>query len=211
MSYGLEPEERKREILDVAAELFIKKGYDHTTTGDILEGAGIARGTLYYHFKSKEDILDALIERIIAEVEAREREIVSVSRPAVQKLAAFIQGMKVESAIGKEIGDYMHRPQNALLHQKMNARFLAVLCPYAAEIIREGIMAGCFATDYPDEAAELMLVAGSELFDDSLEMTGDELQKKMMAFLYHMERMLGAKCGAFACYLEQMSGNAEKD
>lgn len=33
----------------------------------------------------------------------------------------------------------------------------------------------------------------------------------MMAFLYHMERMLGAKCGAFACYLEQMSGNAEKN
>ena len=38
---------------------FARKGFDNTSTGDILEMVGIARGTLYYHFKSKEDILDA--------------------------------------------------------------------------------------------------------------------------------------------------------
>ena len=57
-----EAEERKSEILDAAEELFAAKGYEQTSTGDILERVGIARGTLYYHFKSKEDILDALIE-----------------------------------------------------------------------------------------------------------------------------------------------------
>ena len=61
-----EAEERKNEILDAAEELFVTKGYDGTSTGDILDKVGIARGTLYYHFKSKEDILDALIERISA-------------------------------------------------------------------------------------------------------------------------------------------------
>ena len=56
-----EAEERKNEILDVAGKLFGKKGYDATSTNDILKEIGIARGTLYYHFKSKEDILDAMI------------------------------------------------------------------------------------------------------------------------------------------------------
>ena len=56
---------RKNEILDVAAELFVLKGYDKTSTGDILEKTGIARGTLYYHFKSKEELLDALVDRIV--------------------------------------------------------------------------------------------------------------------------------------------------
>jgi AcrR family transcriptional regulator len=59
-----EAKERKNEILDAAEELFAAKGYEETSTGDILDRVGIARGTLYYHFKSKEDILDALIERI---------------------------------------------------------------------------------------------------------------------------------------------------
>ena len=59
-----EAEERKNEILDVAENLFMKKGFDGTSTNDILQAVGIARGTLYYHFKSKEDIMDALIHRM---------------------------------------------------------------------------------------------------------------------------------------------------
>ena len=47
-----EAEERKNEILDVAERLFGTKGFDGTSTGDILNEIGIAWGTLYYHFKS---------------------------------------------------------------------------------------------------------------------------------------------------------------
>ena len=60
-----EAKERKNEILDIAEKLFCTKGFDYTSTNDILNEVGIARGTLYYHFKSKEDILDAMIERIV--------------------------------------------------------------------------------------------------------------------------------------------------
>ena len=49
-----ESEERRNEILDAVDELFGQKGFDGTSTNDILEKVGIARGTLYYHFKSKE-------------------------------------------------------------------------------------------------------------------------------------------------------------
>ncbi len=48
---------RKAEILDVAEKLFQEKGYTKATTDDILSATGIARGMLYYHFKSKEEIL----------------------------------------------------------------------------------------------------------------------------------------------------------
>lgn len=53
---------RRNEILDAAERLFVAKGFDGTSTGDILAEVGIACGTLYYHFKSKEDILDAMID-----------------------------------------------------------------------------------------------------------------------------------------------------
>ena len=63
--------ERKNEILDAAEELFAARGYEETSTGDILDRVGIARGTLYYHFRSKEEILDALIGRISQTLIAR--------------------------------------------------------------------------------------------------------------------------------------------
>jgi len=46
-------DERKNEILDVAGELFSQKGFDGTSISDIIEKVGVARGTVYYHFKSK--------------------------------------------------------------------------------------------------------------------------------------------------------------
>lgn len=66
---------RKNEILDVAEKLFCADGYNNTSTNDILAEVGIARGTLYYHFKSKEDILDAMIDRILEETITKARNI----------------------------------------------------------------------------------------------------------------------------------------
>lgn len=63
-----EHEERKNEILDTAEILFEEKGYDKCSVNDILNRIGIAKGTFYHYFKSKEELLDALIERISAQM-----------------------------------------------------------------------------------------------------------------------------------------------
>ena len=54
---------KKEQILDMSFSLFLEKGYDNTSISDILSKLDIARGTLYYHFESKEAIMDAIIER----------------------------------------------------------------------------------------------------------------------------------------------------
>ena len=51
--------QRREEILDAAHTLFTTKGFQPTTMEDILRIVGIAKGTLYYHFPSKEQILKA--------------------------------------------------------------------------------------------------------------------------------------------------------
>ena len=118
-----EAAERRNEILDAAEELFVTRGYDKTSTGDILDKVGIARGTLYYHFKSKEEILNAMIERINASLIARAGVIASdSSMPVLDRIVMSIAALNVETDIGHEIIGEVHKPQNALMHQKMQIR-----------------------------------------------------------------------------------------
>ena len=198
MGNGKESEERKKEILDIAEELFTTKGYDNTSTTDILERVGIARGTMYYHFKSKEEILDALIDRIIQEIVCNVRSALSYEATASQKIISFVGATRVDSAIGKEITDHAHKPQNALMHQKMLNSLLTVLTPIAAEIIKDGVKEGSFSTNYPEETAEMLLIYSSVVFDDMNEMTDAEQEKKVAGFVFNMERLLGVESGGLS-------------
>ena len=118
-----EAEERKNEILDVAERLFGTKGFDNTSTSDILNEIGIARGTLYYHFKSKEDILDAMIDRMTGRLVERAAEIIKKKEiPVWQRLTIMMRALNVNEPIGQEIMEQVHKPQNALMHQKMQSR-----------------------------------------------------------------------------------------
>jgi len=55
-------DERRRELMQAATRLFSKKGYRSTTTEEIARAAGLTKGALYHHFKSKEDVLYELIQ-----------------------------------------------------------------------------------------------------------------------------------------------------
>ena len=68
MSRNKYPEETVNLILDVSQKLFIEKGYEHTTVQDIIDNlGGLTKGAIYHHFKSKEDILNAVCNRLFAE------------------------------------------------------------------------------------------------------------------------------------------------
>lgn len=62
------PEETVQKILDVSLKLFLEKGYEETTVLDIVDRlGGLTRGAFYHHFKSKEEVLDALGDKLFAE------------------------------------------------------------------------------------------------------------------------------------------------
>jgi len=54
------------QIVEAADELFYRQGYEHTSFADIAAAVRISRGNFYYHFKTKDDILDAVIDRRLA-------------------------------------------------------------------------------------------------------------------------------------------------
>ncbi|WP_322202491.1 TetR/AcrR family transcriptional regulator [Acutalibacter intestini] len=192
-----EAEERRNEILDVAERLFGTKGFDGTSTTDILNEIGIARGTLYYHFKSKEDILDAMIERMTGSLVAKASEIVeNKDVPVLQRLTLMMMALNVNNDLGHEIMERIHKPQNALMHQKMQERLLAGVNPIVTSLIEEGIAQGICQTDYPAEVAEMTLLYSNTVFDDLAPLGAEERQRKIAAFIYNLERLLGMEEGS---------------
>src|SRR5688572_14664010 len=51
-------------ILDTAEQVFLKKGVSHTTLDDIAAAVGVTRGAIYWHFKNKADLFDAMMQRV---------------------------------------------------------------------------------------------------------------------------------------------------
>lgn len=56
------PSTRER-IVETADQLFYERGYNYSSFADIADAVGLSRGNFYYHFKSKDEILEAVIER----------------------------------------------------------------------------------------------------------------------------------------------------
>lgn len=187
-------DERKEEILDVAEQLFAEKGFDNASTNDIIKKIGIARGTLYHHFTSKEEILDAIVERMINRSIARARAIIrQTDVPLLDRLTEALLSLNINTGAGTEVLEQIHKPQNALLHQKMQEKLIGEVVPLISELIEEGNKNKMFHSRYPLEAAEMIIVYSNTAFDELAEHDPEQMQKKIMAFIYHTEKILGAK------------------
>lgn len=196
---------RRNEILDAAEQLFVTKGFDGTSTNDILEQVGIARGTLYYHFKSKEEILDAMIGRMTEMLLKKAGQIAAQKdKPVLQRLTETMLALNVDSELGNAIMEQVHKPQNALMHQKMQEELLKGVVPLIFGLIEEGIAQGICQTDYPAEAAEMLLLYSNTAFDSLAEGSRDE--RKIAGFIYNIERVLGMPKGSMLAVILPIFG-----
>ena len=116
-----EADVRKNEILDAAGILFSEKGYDNTSVTDIMNAVGIAKGTLYHHFKSKEDIMDALIKRQTDDIFLGAKKIAEdKSIPVKERIIRTILALHVDRSQtqGQKMMEQLHKPQNTQMHEK---------------------------------------------------------------------------------------------
>lgn len=192
---------KKEQILDMSFSLFLEKGYDNTSISDILSKLDIARGTLYYHFESKEAIMDAIIERSAKKIVEEAKAIVLQNGLSVhEKIFLLFYESNMRRLSGGELMiDYLNQPQNALFHEKSNRAFIQKISPILGDIISEGVKEGIFDNAFPYESAELILAMIMGFMDVPYENTGEnDPERRMESLLYNMERMLGAKEGSFA-------------
>lgn len=89
----VDKEERRNEILAAAKRIFARKGYSATRIGDVAGEAGIANGTVYLYFSSREEILVAAFEEFEERLLARVHGILEGEGPALEKLRSGVRAV----------------------------------------------------------------------------------------------------------------------
>ncbi len=199
MAVSKEYNERRNEILDVAGRLFGTKGYEKCTINDILHAVGIAKGTFYYYFKSKEEVLDAIIDRVNQIIVSRAEKAASDPElPLEMKLFHIILSLSVESEVDHELMEGLHKPENALMHQKSINSMVTGIAPILIRVVKEGISQGIFSSDFPEEYIHIFLASSLTLLDDGVfEFSEKEQQQILRALIALLEKMLGVEDEAF--------------
>lgn len=88
MRERLSPEERRKQLLTVANECFHEKGYTETTVSELVKRAGVAKGTFFYYFPTKESILTAIMEEE-CHVKLAELQVRTQGQGALERLHAI--------------------------------------------------------------------------------------------------------------------------
>ena len=186
MARNKHPEETLNLILDVAFRLFMEKGYEYTSIQDIIDNlGGLSKGAIYHHFKSKEDILVAVTDRITAEsnqmlAAIRDRSDLN----GKEKLKTIFKESimrPVQNDIFTAAPDFHNNPK--LLFSLLHDTIEEAAPNYIFPILLQGISDGSVETDYPEQLAELILLAANVwmnpmMFDSSEE----ESYRKFMVF-----------------------------
>ncbi|CAM3614077.1 MULTISPECIES: TetR/AcrR family transcriptional regulator [Paenibacillus] len=155
------PEETINQILTVALNLFMQKGYEQTSIQDIInELGGLTKGAIYHHFKSKEEIWQAVIDHAFKGVD----EMLSGIRDdkglnGLEKLRKISQA-SLDNAASNElasVGPNLLRNPKLLAAQIENILEKAVPV-YIQPIIEQGMRDGSIRTDYPRELSEVLVI-----------------------------------------------------
>ncbi len=158
-------EKRKQELIRIAYQMFVSKGYEHTSVDDIIREAGIAKGTCYYYFKSKEQMLEEVIEMMLQAEAEKAKAVLRADLSVPEKIVGIIASIQITQE-EQTIDDALHQPENILMHNKIRERIYDLIVPILSEAAEEGVKEGLFFCDHIPERVRMIMILSSDLFDD---------------------------------------------
>lgn len=181
----------KRElILDAMQELMNTSNAQSISVSDIAKKAGIGKGSIYYYFSSKNDIIDAVIERSYSRVLDEGKELAaSENLDAFKKMEIIYKACRDSSKELKrqeKLCTFNELQQSAFVHEKYARIIITKLKPILADIIRQGISEGGIKCGHPDETAHLVLTLLTITLDNHLIYMDDSNLKKVLAAFTEM-------------------------
>ncbi len=209
---------RRNEILDVAQRLIATTGYEQMTIQDILDNLRISKGAFYHYFSSKQELLEAIIERMLDQTEKILEPITNdpalSAREKFERFFASIANLKyAQRPFVMALLRVWYQDDNALMRSKLRMTMIRRVPPLLAPIIRQGIQEGVMTASYPDQASEVvyqLIYALSEnigLLMLKYQPEHDDVQTfagSIAAYTEALERVLGVTAGSLHLFTVDM-------
>ena len=156
-------EERKNQILDAATQVFMQKGFDKARMDDIVEETGLSKGTLYWYFKSKYDIIISILDRIflsaLERLKSQQKDSqLSASEALWQFSEEAIQDYKKMLSMMPVAYEFLALAFRNKVVQKALKQYMDHYMEVLVPIIQRGIDSGEFR---PVDATEAAIAAGA--------------------------------------------------
>ncbi len=191
------PEIRRAELLNAANQLFQTKGYATTTVDDIVQAVGVAKGTFYYYFKSKEALLTTLVDQFIQNLLSASQQIIdNPDLNAIEKIVEIVnlQGKMMEKE--QYVVMQMYLPENKALTDKINVEAVLLFSPVLAAVVEQGNREGVFQVEDPLSTCQFILAASQFMTNHNFHWTAEQQAAHSRAMLVFIERAFGAKSNA---------------
>lgn len=155
----------RKQVTEVAAKLFLIRGYAFTSMDDVMRESQVSKSNIYYHFKSKEELLLAVVEYWIDRYEASFFALLSQNdRSVEERVFAFLDELTTDIA-GRDcqggcpfISLYIQSPDQAVQVKRKITVFFAELQPMLAKLFLQGAKRNEFREGVrPEQAAALFI------------------------------------------------------
>jgi len=193
------PQERRLEIIETAKKLFRDRGYDNTPVEAIIKEMGVAKGTFYYYFKSKEEVLEAIVDHTLDQIVKMAEQVADdASMNALTKMERLLSYSHIGDEDTKDVAEHLHSPANRELHEVTNIQTVLRLSPVLAKIVEQGNEEKVFNAKRPLETIQFLLTGGQFLLDGGLfDFSEQEIFERRMVMQEIIEKALGAERGTF--------------
>ncbi|PRR89422.1 MULTISPECIES: TetR/AcrR family transcriptional regulator [unclassified Bacillus (in: firmicutes)] len=182
-----------KQILDVSTKLFQEKGFEKTSLQDIIHELNMSKGAIYHHFKSKEEILRAVMERQFRHATEKLEDLIEHTEAvhAKEKLQLILEKLVADPqshSIDGILVDQIKNPQFVVEGMKAGVNQDALKIK---QLILEGIDDGSMTTAFPGEVAEVFMLLVNIWLNPTLFARDQQETSQRLLFLQQMMKGLG--------------------
>ena len=159
----------RTKAVEVAAQLFLRQGYSYVSMDEVVRASGVSKSNIYYHFKNKEELLQAVVQFWIAQYESelylllsqRERSVEERIHSFLALLSAGIESRNFEGTC-PFVTLYIQAPDSASQAKESISIFFRELVPMVEKLLQQGLECGEFRRGVEPGAAASLFVAALE-------------------------------------------------